>query len=117
LDFKIDENLPVEAAQLLIQAGHSVSTVLEEGLGGTPDETLVQAAGAEGRILVTLDTGFADIRRYPPSESRGLIVLRLRRQDKGGVLRALAHAAAQMDREALAGRLWIVEDDRIRIRS
>ena len=32
--FKIDENLPVEAAELLRQAGHDAVTVLEQHLGG-----------------------------------------------------------------------------------
>ena len=32
--FKLDENLPHQAALVLRRAGHDVSTVLEQGLGG-----------------------------------------------------------------------------------
>jgi hypothetical protein len=35
--FKIDENLPIDAAELLAAAGHDAHTVLQEGLGGNPD--------------------------------------------------------------------------------
>ena len=61
MDFKVDENLPAEIAQLLNAAGHSAATVLAEGLGGASDEAVLAAARSERRILVTLDTGFADI--------------------------------------------------------
>lgn len=40
MKFKVDENLPVEAADLLREAGHEADTVLEEGLCGTEDEVL-----------------------------------------------------------------------------
>jgi hypothetical protein len=36
--------------------------------------------------LVTLDTDFCDIRKYSPQDYHGLIVLRLKRQDKPHVL-------------------------------
>ena len=31
MDFKIDENLPIEVARLFAEAGHSGSTSMEEG--------------------------------------------------------------------------------------
>ncbi len=31
MDFKIDENLPIEVARLFAEAGHSGSTAMEEG--------------------------------------------------------------------------------------
>ena len=45
-----------------------------------------------------------------------MIVLRLARQDKPRVLDALARALPVLDREPLAKRLWVVEEDRVRIR-
>ena len=38
--FKVDENLPVEIADLLQQAGHDASTVLLEHLGGSDDPNI-----------------------------------------------------------------------------
>jgi hypothetical protein len=38
--FKIDENLPVEAAALLAREGLDATTVLDERLGGHPDSEI-----------------------------------------------------------------------------
>lgn len=75
--FKVDENLPLEVAEMLQQAGHDAATVLEQHLGGSDDAQLAALCQLEGRVLVTLDMDFSDIRNYPPAEFPGLIVLRL----------------------------------------
>jgi predicted nuclease of predicted toxin-antitoxin system len=80
--FKIDENLPIEVAEALRQVGHDAATVLEQQHGGSADAQLATLCQHESRVLVTLDMDFADIRNYPPAEFPGLIVLRLRQQDK-----------------------------------
>ena len=65
---------------------------------------------------MTLDMDFADIRSYPPAEYPGLIVLRLRQQDKPYVMDVLARLTRVLRRESPEGHLWIVEEGRIRIR-
>lgn len=85
--FKIDENLPVEVADLLRTANYDAITVLEQDLGGAPDSHLLAVCQQEDRILISLDTDFADIRAYPPDEYPGLVVLRLHRQDNPPSLR------------------------------
>lgn len=67
--FKIDENLPVEASELLSSAGHDAVTVIQQHMGGQPDSNVAAICRREGRVIVTLDQDFADIRSYPP---RGL---------------------------------------------
>lgn len=114
--FKVDENLPVEVADLLRDAGHDADTVSDEGLGGAADPDLGTLVRHEGRVLITLDVGFADIRSYPPGDYEGLVVLRLRRQDKVHVLRVCARLLQPLAGQPLNGRLWIVEDDSIRVR-
>lgn len=64
--FKLDENMPAEAADLLGNSGHDVHSVYDEGLGGADDQAIAQAVRQEWRILITLDLDFADIRLYPP---------------------------------------------------
>jgi hypothetical protein len=64
--FKVDENLPVEVAEVLRAAGHDAATVKEEAAGGAQDPVIAQLIRKEARALVTLDTGFMDIRSYPP---------------------------------------------------
>jgi predicted nuclease of predicted toxin-antitoxin system len=114
--FKIDQNLPVEIAEELRAAGHDAETVDEEGLGGTLDPQLAGLARSETRALVTLDLGLGDIRRYPPAEYHGLVVLRPPSQDKPTVLRVFVPVIPLLDQEPLDGHLWIVDERRVRIR-
>ncbi|MEM6648512.1 MAG: DUF5615 family PIN-like protein [Bacteroidota bacterium] len=115
--FKLDENLPVDAARLLREAGHDAVTVLDQAMGGTPDPNIAAVCVAEGRALVTRDTDFANIRACRPAEHAGILVLRLKRQDKPHVLAVLRRVMPLFESEPLHGHLWIVDEDRIRIRS
>jgi hypothetical protein len=66
--------------------------------------------------MVTLDTHFADIRMYPPGNYSGLIVLRLARQDKAHVLEVMRRVLQLFSSETLEGKLWIVDEKRVRVR-
>lgn len=114
--FKIDENLHPDLASFMRQYGHDVVTVWDEGLSGTSDENLAHVCREEGRVLVTLDLDFADIRTYPPEEHQGLIVLRLNSQDRRHVLDVFSRIVPLLEKEALATRLWIVDEQSVRIR-
>jgi predicted nuclease of predicted toxin-antitoxin system len=116
VEFKIDENLPVELAGELLASGHEAVTVGDQRLVGSSGLDLSETCRFEGRVLVTLDLDFADIRTYPPEDYPGLIVLRLGRQDKSHVLDVFQKLLNAIDREPLDGQLWIVEENRIRIR-
>jgi len=114
--FKIDENLPVEAAELLSGAGHDAMTVQEQGLSGEPDSHISAICMSESRAIVTLDLDFADIRSYPPEEYSGIIVLRLTRQDKLHVMQVLSGLVPRLEQTPFVGKLWIVDESTIRIR-
>lgn len=116
MKFKIDENLPGEVAEMLRMAGHEASTVADQQLVGAADQDLVQACAREGRVLVTLDLDFADIGTYPPQQHPGFIVLRVYRQDRGHVIDAFRQVLPLLSHDAGDHQLWIVEEDRIRIR-
>lgn len=112
---KLDENLPDVARELLQTAGHDVATAREEGLAGADDDTLLTAAKREGRVLVTLDLDFANVRRYDPANTAGIIVLRLHDQTLPMIRRAVVRLADLLSREPAAGRLWILDESRLRI--
>jgi predicted nuclease of predicted toxin-antitoxin system len=114
--FKTDENLPDEAAELLLTAGHDAITVVAQQMGGGPDPALARVCVAEGRILVTLDLDFADIRVYAPSDHSGFIVLRPATQAKARVLTLLREVLARLPGGGLSGQLWVVDEAGIRIR-
>jgi predicted nuclease of predicted toxin-antitoxin system len=117
LNFKIDENLPAECAALLRGAGFGADTVAEENLAGADDTAVARSVRAEGRVLITLDLDFANIQAYPPSTHPGIIVLRLKRQDKHAVLGLVLRIISALKTRLPAGDLWIVEPDRIRFRA
>ena len=114
--FKIDENLPAEFVEMLRGASHDAQSVLDEGLGGAPDTRLAEVCRSEQRAIVTLDLDFADIRAYPPHEQAGLIVLRVEDQRKQRLLAVFEKVVAMLETEALAGRLWLVDERGVRIR-
>ena len=117
MKFKLDENLPIEAAELLREAGHNAVTVLEQNMGGEPDPDVAAVYQHEGRTLVTFNTDFADIRAYPPEEYAGLLVFRLQQQDKLHVLGVFRRLLPLLNEKTLQGQLWIVEEERVRTRS
>jgi hypothetical protein len=69
--FKLDENLPELVHTALVGLGHDTHTVAEEQLAGATDAAVIRASTAEGRVLVTLDLDFADIRAYSPGSHAG----------------------------------------------
>ena len=89
-------DLPTEAAEILRGAGFAADTVGEENLSGADAATVASASRSDGRILVTLDLDFANIRAYSPGEHTGIIILRMKRQDKTTVL---AYVRRAFDRE------------------
>ena len=52
--FKLDENIPGDAAALLRVAGHEVQSVVDEHLEGTPHAQLLDACRNESRLLITM---------------------------------------------------------------
>jgi predicted nuclease of predicted toxin-antitoxin system len=81
LTFKIDENLPIEAAILFADGGYDAATVHDQAMSGRSDQDLAVVCQKEERTIITLDLDFADIRAYSPGDYPGIIVLRLTRTD------------------------------------
>jgi predicted nuclease of predicted toxin-antitoxin system len=74
---KLDENIPFSVVGMLLGRGHDVDTVVAENLTAAADDTIVQAATAAGRLLLTLDPGVGDLRRHRAGSHSGIVVLRL----------------------------------------
>jgi predicted nuclease of predicted toxin-antitoxin system len=114
--FKTDENIPVEAVDLLRTAGHDALSVFDQSLSGQPDGMIASVCQREDRVLITLDTDFADIRTYPPADYPGLLALRLPRQNAPEVTRVLRRLLTALKTNDCHRQLWIVERERIRAR-
>ncbi|MFA5915334.1 MAG: DUF5615 family PIN-like protein [Burkholderiales bacterium] len=118
MKFLLDANMPRAALAVTRSRGHSVEHVRDIGLGDATDARIVEHARSVGAVLVTRDLDFADVRRYEPAQSPGLLVLRV--PDDGtaaqvaavlGRFLALADLVMQ-----LPGHLVILERDRVRFR-
>jgi predicted nuclease of predicted toxin-antitoxin system len=114
--FKLDENLSPSLAALFSTAGHDAHSVVQQSLGGQPDERVIEVCRRESRVLVTLDLDFSNILAYPPANFTGIVVLRLADQAHTTVQRAIQRVLDLLPQETVDGALWIVEERRIRIR-
>ncbi len=116
--FLIDANLPRSIATALQRFGHEVEFARDIGLGAAPDQHIAAHALKNNAAILTRDMDFADIRRYPPELYHGIVVLRL--PDTA----VAAEIVSVMERfllepgflKPLAGRLAIVDADRVRFR-
>jgi predicted nuclease of predicted toxin-antitoxin system len=113
---KLDENLPASLGDVLIAYDHDVETVITEKLTGHPDSEVAAAALAEGRLLITLDKGFGDIRARPPGTHPGILVLRLSDESAVAVRQAITELLAHHRLDGLAGAVTVLHHGRLRIR-
>jgi len=113
---KLDENLPHDLATALRGDGHDVHTVVDELLAGESDPVVVAAATDESRILLTLDRGIGDLRRYPPGSHAGILVLRPVAQDPDSILALIHRLVSTHTLDELRGCVAIAEPRKVRIR-
>ncbi|HOF86710.1 MAG TPA: DUF5615 family PIN-like protein [Armatimonadota bacterium] len=116
MKLKLDQNVPVEVADILQDAGFDAITVYQQQLSGIEDDGLITIVNSEERALLTLDLDFSDIRTYPPAKYHGIIVLRPANQTKSAVLSLIGRLIDILRSERVEQRLWIVERNRVRIR-
>jgi predicted nuclease of predicted toxin-antitoxin system len=113
---KLDENLSRHLKHSLSVYQHDVTTAGEEGLLSQPDTVIAAAANTEGRMLLTLDIEFGDLRKYPPSSHPGIILFRPKTFGPLAVNRFVEAFVRDNALEPLAGCVVVVEPTRIRVR-
>ena len=111
----LDVCLPEQMATEYRAAGIDTVTVGELGLSGATDKQLVELARTQGRAFMTLDKELGNIQLYPPGQYAGLILLRLKVQLKPLILKMMRDLIPLLLRESVAGKLWVVESDRVRV--
>lgn len=87
-------------------------------MANSPDEAIAARARDTQAALVTRDGDFGDVRRYPPEQYTGIVVLRLAddavASEIVNVLERFVSNSHFLER--LPGRLAVVEHNRVRFR-
>lgn len=112
----LDENIDYPAGALLKSRGFDTVHVRDTVVRGCSDSAVLDLARNEGRVLVTFDADFADIRRFPPAHHAGVIRLRLRRTVWATLQHVLPALLARLEDTTLQGRLVVATESRFRIR-
>jgi predicted nuclease of predicted toxin-antitoxin system len=71
---------------------------------------------AEQRVLLTLDADFANVLRYPPEATPGVVRLRLHPATEDAIDEMLKNAIPRLADASIRGKLVVVDERRIRIR-
>ena len=116
MKFKTDENLPEELASHLTASGHDCETVAQESLTGAPDDHLLAAAHREGRVLLTLDKGIANVQVCPPESFSGIVLFRPDSIGRGAVMSFVRRYLSEVLQLELKGRLVVVTGRGVRVR-
>lgn len=112
----MDEDLPSQVAELLQGAGHSVETIVGQGMGGAKDRAVWRAVQAERRFLVTADKGFGDIRTYPPGTHGGVLLLRPDEDGIDPLVQLVRRVLRGGELDRLRGTITVASPRGIRIR-
>lgn len=113
----LDENLSPQQAGTLREQGHDAIAILEVGLSGVPDEEVRRFAIAENRILLTLDVDFANMLRFPPAGTPGVIRLKVHPPSEAAIRDLIKKTLSRLGDKPMDGCLAVAHGDMIRIRS
>ncbi|MBI3300267.1 MAG: DUF5615 family PIN-like protein [Elusimicrobia bacterium] len=106
-----DENIPAALVAVLRGKGHDV----EDSPRGANDRDIVSLAVAQERVLLTQDKDFANVLQYPPSVTKGVILLRVHPPVLEEMVRALAGVLA-LPAKGFSGKLFVVDRAGVRVR-
>lgn len=116
MKIKLDESIPHQLVDILQSMGHEVDTVKQEGLKGHDDLLVWDKAREHGRLLITQDLDFSDIRRFAPGTHPGLLLVRLRSPGRQALVDRLQHIFQTESVETWEGCFAVITEHKFRIR-
>ena len=116
MKLKLDENLSRHLKHVLENLNYDVLTASDQGLLSQDDTTIGKAAKTEGRMLLTLDLEFGDLRKYPPGNHPGIILFRPRSFGPLAVNRFLEEFVRDTDLDQFSGCVVVVDPSKVRVR-
>ena len=114
MKFLLDANLP-QSLGYELQKKFNFDCKRAEGL--LSDENIYKLCKNEGRILLTLDTDFFNLQKFPPQDHPGIIVFRVSQQGISNIKKIVHHFFESLAKEEkiLKGNLISVREDKFRI--
>ena len=116
MKFLLDENLSPLHTRTVRDLGHDAVSAVEIGLSGADDEDVRVAAIEQDRVLLTLDADFANVLRYPPAETPGVVRLHIHPAVEEAIDAMLRRAIPRLCEISISGKLVVVDERRIRVR-
>lgn len=116
MKFFLDENLSSQHAIELRSDGFDAVAVTEVGLSGAADEEILHFAVAAGRVLVTLDADFANVIRFPPEQTSGVLRLKVHPPSEKGIRIIIRRVLSLLQDVDLSGCLAVMDEEKLRIR-
>ncbi len=108
-----NENFPADAVDALRKKGHDVTWIRTDA-PGSDDESILNRAQKESRILITFDKDFGELAfRFLLPAASGIILFRISAPSSAHV--AYVAVEAISSRNDWEGHFSVVEDDRIRM--
>lgn len=102
----LDEDVHVKVLDWLIKNGHDAIRVP----AGIKNGEVLKLAQREGRVLITRDKDFSNRLMYPPSQYKGIVILRIHPPELERLTRALQGMLAHLPETELSGKTAIVEE-------
>ena len=115
LKLLLDQNVRVETKPFLEGLGFDVVTTRDLGMARAPDAEIAAVAKVQGRIVMTFNADFADLRELGPGHP-GVIRLRIEPQTSESVHPVLDALFRTVNTERFKGALVTVTSARVRIR-
>jgi predicted nuclease of predicted toxin-antitoxin system len=120
LHFFADQCVPSEISDWLSHEGHQVTLLRQVLPIRSPDNLVIAKAQELKSVLLSLNGDFSDIVTYPPENYGGIIAIQL--NDHPEIIPQLMAGLTRFltdhpDESFYAGKLFIVEVHRIRIRA
>jgi predicted nuclease of predicted toxin-antitoxin system len=110
-----DELIPTDTVLYLRAIGHNVQDIKELGMSGQDDEAILRYARKKNRVLITADSDFANLKKFPLIKEPGRIVLSIGSTSSFRLNRALERLFRLMKLRDFKGNLITVTQDNVTI--
>lgn len=114
MKFLIDADCPRSIGRLLITTGHEVKDI-RDIKPSAADEEIYELIKKESFILITRDTDFGNILRYPATPICGIILLRVHLLSVKEIGTIIVDFISRISEKELFGSLIVVQKGRYRI--